>query len=67
MKLTLLLITSLIGTALVLRSSYRYYLEVKQRPREQRSTMDSFLNHPLQILWNLYLLAFFIGLTANNL
>lgn len=67
MKATLLIISCILGVLFVTRSSIRYYRELKAKKSGEHTTTDIWFNYPLQVLWNLYLLVFFVGLVVNNL
>ncbi|NLG38338.1 MAG: hypothetical protein GX545_00200 [Fibrobacter sp.] len=67
MKIILLIIVSIVGLGLSILYLRKNLVRIAEKNKSIDSTGKKVLNYPLTILWYGYLIAFFIGLTVNNL
>ena len=66
-KIILLIIVSIVGLGLSILYLRKNLVRIAEKNKTLNSTGKKVLNYPLTILWYGYLIAFFIGLTVNNL
>ncbi|HOG68700.1 MAG TPA: hypothetical protein PLT31_03160 [Fibrobacteraceae bacterium] len=66
-KIILLIIVSIVGLGLSILYLRKNLVRIAEKNKSIDSTGKKVLNYPLTILWYGYLIAFFIGLTVNNL
>ena len=65
MKVSIIVICSLLGSFLVIKGFFKNIQEI--RLKGAHTSSDKYFNYPLMVLWYAYLLAFSVGLIINNL
>ncbi len=63
----LIVLSTLVGLAISAWYFRKNLLQIRARNKSEPSAFKRFGNYPLTVVWYLYLFAFFIGLTVNNL
>lgn len=67
LKALLLIVVSIAGLGVCIIYLRKNLVRIAEKNKTLNSTGKKMLNYPLTILWYGYLIAFFIGLTVNNL
>jgi len=67
LKAILLIVVSIVGLGICILYLRKNLVQIAKKNKTLNSTGKKALNYPLTILWYGYLIAFFIGLTVNNL